>query len=442
MAAPKNTTLPRSDAGIDKLPVPDRQPAEYGDGSGLRLRINPAGLSGRGGAKVWRWFPRLDGKRLNVTLGSWSKTGAGGLNLSMARQRLDALKQAHLTGTLATELRPTLPAAGPLLMKDLAEDFRTYIGKRRKNPYEVNATLDKVVLPVLGERPVRSITSPDIRKLVEATVARGAASQAGKVLAHVRQLFRFAQGRGDVEINPATPLDPAMLGVEKNACDRFLTQDEIVAFWRALDQSCLTPTVRVLLRLLLLLGVRTGELLQATWDEVDFAAATWTVPVAHQKLTMRQAKRARPWIVPLPPLAVSLFKELHSFAKSLSSNSVAASFAADGGAALSGKALVQGMRRLFEGAEPILVFSGERPTPHDLRRTLRTHLGETLDVDFGVAERCLNHQLGGVAAIYAKGDYLDARRAALEKWAAYVERLLEGKTAPVAFLPVKKARQA
>ena len=71
---------------------------------------------------------------------------------------------------------------------------------------------------------------------------------------------------------------------------------------------------------------------------------------------------------------------------------------------------------------------------------MRTHLGDTLGVDFHVAERCLNHSLGGVAAIYDRGDYLPQRREALEKWAAYLERLISGET-KVAFLPVAKARR-
>ena len=41
-----------------------------------------------------------------------------------------------------------------------------------------------------------------------------------------------------------------------------------------------------------------------------------------------------------------------------------------------------------------------------------------LGVDLVVAERCLNHSLGGLLAIYDVHDYLDERRNALELWAA------------------------
>jgi integrase len=447
-AAPQRPrrALPRSDAGIVKLPVPELLPAEYGDGSGLRLRVNPAGKSGRGGAKVWRWFVVLDGERRNVTLGAWSPDGIAGLSLSQARQELDRLKREHQAGRLRAALdeleakRSPVAATGPAgepTVDDVAKAFVEFIRRRRKNPQDVEHTLDADILPAIGKRPIRSVTSREVRELVERVVERGASTHAGRVMAHVKQLFKFAQGRDDVQANPAAPLTPEALGVVNRRCDRFLSPAEIAEFWHALDGGRTTPTVRDCLRLLLLLGVRTGELLRAQWPEfsdLDAAEPTWTVPAAHQKLTKRAEAHARPWAIPLPPPAVAIFRELKAFADSLGSKYVAASFAGKG-EPLSEKSLGHAMRKLFEGSEPLLKFAGERPTPHDLRRTLRTHLGDTLEVDFHIAERCLNHSLGRVAGIYDRGDYLPQRRAALEKWASYVERLIEPGARSVAFLP-------
>src|SRR5213075_2726438 len=60
-----------------------------------------------------------------------------------------------------------------------------------------------------------------------------------------------------------------------------------------------------------------------------------------------------------------------------------------------------------------------RFTPHDLRSTARSHLA-VLGVSVVVAERCLNHTLGGLLAIYDQHDYLDERRAALERWTEFL----------------------
>ena len=60
-------------------------------------------------------------------------------------------------------------------------------------------------------------------------------------------------------------------------------------------------------------------------------------------------------------------------------------------------------------------------TVHDLRRTARTHLAD-LGVLPDVAERALNHALGGVRGVYDQHDYFDQRKEALDLWA---RRLVE-----------------
>lgn len=410
--------------------------------AGLRLRVMPTG------AKVFRWYVTSLGRV--ITIGPWSKVPApGSVTLGEARRWLERLKLAHKEGRLAEverelaamrpvrALRPAEQAGegGPPTVKAVAEDFLKYIERRRKRPEQARRPVEYDIIPAIGDRPIVSITSRDCRQVVEAVVARGAATQAGVVLAVLKQLFRFAQGRDDVPGNPAAPLEADALGVIRNVCQRYLSSEEIAAFWKALDRGNTSPTVRKGLRFVLLTGVRSSELLQAKWDEVDLDAATWTVPVEHQKLSLRQAPNARPWAVPLAPLPVQILRELKALAEGISSPYVMASFA-DEGEAISEKALNHAMRKLFTGNEPLLRFEGERPTPHDLRRTVRTHLGTTLGVPHHVAERCLNHSLGRIAATYDVGDYLDERRAAMAKWAAYVERLVAPDDGSrVAFMP-------
>ncbi len=60
-------------------------------------------------------------------------------------------------------------------------------------------------------------------------------------------------------------------------------------------------------------------------------------------------------------------------------------------------------------------------TIHDLRRTMHTHLTGSLGANRFVAERCLNHKIAGMEGVYDGGDYLPERRAALEKWADFLE---------------------
>lgn len=69
-------------------------------------------------------------------------------------------------------------------------------------------------------------------------------------------------------------------------------------------------------------------------------------------------------------------------------------------------------------------------TPHDMRRTARTHLA-ALGVTAFVAERALNHKLKGSEGIYDRHDYFDERREALQRWSDMLGALSRG--APVQF---------
>jgi integrase len=63
---------------------------------------------------------------------------------------------------------------------------------------------------------------------------------------------------------------------------------------------------------------------------------------------------------------------------------------------------------------------------HDLRRTARSQLG-ALGVEVIVAEKCLNHTLGGLIDVYDRGDYLKERREALEKLTRFIVACEDGR---------------
>ena len=64
-----------------------------------------------------------------------------------------------------------------------------------------------------------------------------------------------------------------------------------------------------------------------------------------------------------------------------------------------------------------------RWTAHDLRRTFATQLGETLQVDPVVIEKCLGHKMPKIMATYNKNEMLPQRKAALEAWESCLNTL-------------------
>jgi integrase len=289
------------------------------------------------------------------------------------------------------------------------------------------------------------LTTRALRPPTEKAVADGSPVQAAAVLQVTKALTAFAAGRGDLAVDVGAPLRAKVLGaVTTSRRTRRVVDAELPALLAGF-KTVADPT-QTLLRLLLTTGVRTQELLNAPWSEIDLKAAVWTIPPERQKLTLEGMKGAEAWRVPLSPAAVDLFKHLRSLEpKSLW---VAASSDTKSGH-VTDKVLSHAMRRLqgldkpsariaaeraahrkaegstkkypgtIPGRGPRMALPGGQVNAHDFRRTLRSWLDEN-KCRLAVAERCLGHKLQGVERVYAVADLFDERREWLDKWAAHL----------------------
>ena len=165
----------------------------------------------------------------------------------------------------------------------------------------------------------------------------------------------------------------------------------------------MSETSALSLRVLLATCVRIGELLQAEWRDVKLDRAEWIIPATN-------AKTGRGVTIPLAPVVVEWFEQL----KVLACGSRFVLPGARGKTHRTPDAIARAIDELTANLPEVRRF-----TPHDCRSTARSHLA-ALGVPVLVAERCLNHALGGLVAIYDQHDYLDERRKALQLWADFL----------------------
>ena len=293
-----------------------------------------------------------------------------------------------------------------------------YAKPKNKSWQETDRTFKANVIPRWSGRPVTKITKRDVIDLLDSVIDRGSPIMANRVLACVRKLFGWCVERGILEHSPAAGIKAPGREVSR---DRVLSDDELVAVWRA--ASAQGWPFGPLVQLLILTAQRRDEVGEMAWDEIDFERALWTIP-------RERAKNGLAHEVPLSRPALELLSNLPRVGSLV--------FTTTGKTAVSGfsKAKASIDTKMLKSRQKALTDAGADPksaTPmadwiiHDLRRTATTGMAQ-LGVPPHIADKILNHKTGsiqGVAAVYNRHGYLEERRHALEAWAAQVERLLK-----------------
>ena len=298
----------------------------------------------------------------------------------------------------------------------IAHEFVVRVIERDyEHPDQVRRILKRDLLPTLGRRRIAELRLPEIQRALNAVVDRGSPIAANRTLLIAKKIFRYARTLGHIELNPLGDITRRDVGGKEGERNRALSFEEIKLVWPAVSQhKRLSWQVRACILLLLLTGQRIGETLQARWRDIDVAAGVWRLPA-------KTTKAKRPHLVHLPALALELLATLPRPA-----GAAACILHADESDAepITRRAVTRAIHRLFEPGEgKAAALRIEAFTPHDLRRTVRSRLGD-LGVPPHVVEKILNHQLGGVLQIYDRGEYLAERAHAMQLWDQKIRELL------------------
>lgn len=378
------------------------------DRDGIYATVSPSG------AISFRLDYRINGRRESLTLGRY---GADGITLVRARE-------------LAMAAR-----------KDIREGRSPMIERRRSKAKQkdcgtfgewANRWLDKAVMAestramrrgiylrdvarAFQNRQLHEIEPQDIRILCEGIVARGAPATAIHVRDQVKLVFAYARLYGVKIENPASDVSPASIATFTPR-ERALTPKEIRIFYSLLELVATLPTVRLGMKLILLTLVRKGELVFATWDEVDFINAIWTIPASRMKC-------GRPHNVYLSRQALDIMVALRTCAGN-SPYLLPSRYEPDQpmSRATFNRVTMAIFERAQQNLQPLQAF-----TVHDLRRTGSTLLNEVgFDADW--IEKCLAHVDRRTSRrVYNVAEYAHARTHMLQEWADMIDAWVAGK---------------
>ena len=386
------------------------------DRDGMYATVSPAGLV------TFRYDYRLNGRRETLTLGRY---GADGISLARARERCIEARRAVAEGRSPAQAKQrekrrlaeaktfgefTVRWSAEARMADSTRSMRKSI-------------LDRDILPMFKNRLLTEISADDLRDLCNKVKARGAPATAVHVRDIVKQVFGFAILHGEKVANPADDVGPSSIAtfVPK---DRALSPTEIRIMLDQMEHVASYPTIKLGLKLILLTLVRKGELIHATWDEVDFEKALWSIP-------KERMKAAKPHNVYLSQQALDIMVALRTCAGG-SRYLIPSRYDAD--KCMSNATLNRVTQLIVERAKaqklPLAPF-----TVHDLRRTGSTILNE-LGFNSDWIEKCLAHEDGRSSrGVYNKAEYAEQRRHMLQEWSDMVGAWAAGRSHTPTLLP-------
>ena len=391
-----------------------RDPGPRGSGR-LTMAVRP--FPGGRVAAEWYVVYYRGGRRVMAKLGSYPEMTIVAAPAIFASDYVTAISAGLEPETMA---RRRAQKSGTV--KELFSAYVDHLrrdGKRSAHQVDLLLLSKNGAATAIGENLAASAVTPsDIVPHLAKIHKRGARVQANAVRAYILAAFAFglraehdftrasAGVQWGLKSNPAAaiPVD----GGASTPGNRFLSPSEFGTLWRWLDERRPNRLAASAVMLKLAIGQRSEEIARITDTSYDRDKAM---------LNWDMTKNGRPHAIPLPHQAVTVLADIaptgHGFyfPHRLYPDKPATS-------------------DIF--ARIIDEFIAETGVPHftprDLRRTWKTLAGDA-GIPKDMRDRLQNHAQGGDVSSrhYDRYDYLPERRAAMARWAEYLDSVIEGK---------------
>lgn len=371
------------------------------DGQGLYIEVNP------NGSKYWRLKYRIHNKERRLALGVYPE-----VSLKEARRKKDEARKLiadHIDPSKEKKRKKVISLEREAnTFEAIAREWYELRKDNWKKRYaeEVINRLESDIFPFLGEYPIKDIEPPLLLTVIRKIEKRGAIDLAKRQLQKCGEIFRYAIATGKAVRDPSQDIKEALKPIKKEHFAA-LEIEELPPFVKAIERNDarLYPTTRNALKLIMLTFVRTSELINATWDEIDFDKKLWIIPAERMKM-------GKPHIVPLADQAIEILKEQKGISdpwplvfpskfkprQSISNNTIL-------------------------GAIKRLGYQG-RMTGHGFRALAMGGIKQELGYRHEVVDRQLAHvPKSKVNRAYDRAMFLEDRKKMMQDWADYIDTI-------------------
>ena len=363
------------------------KPGLYADGNGLYLVVDATG------AKRWMLRTMVQGRRRDMGLG-------GHLTVALAEARAKAAEYratARNGGDPIAERRSKLAMAPTFREAAIkVHDSRKSAWKNEKHAQQWINTINQYAVPIIGERPVDKIGTPEVLRVLGA-IWLTKPETAKRLKQRLSAVFDWAKAAG--YLNGENPVLGVSKGLptqrKRQAHLKAMKPVELIEFLNELHRTKEDNAAALALEFLILTATRTNEVLKARWSEIETREAVWTIPGPRMKAGVEHR-------VPLAERCIEILRIAR--AELPQSEYVFPGTKCD--RPLSNMALLMKLRRM-----------GRSETVHGFRSSFRDWTAEYTNFPNEVCEMALAHSIKDKAeAAYRRGDLFEKRRKVMAAW--------------------------
>ena len=387
-----------------KQAKPQEKDYKLFDGEGLFLLVK------KNGNKHWRLKYRFLGTEKLLAIGPYPL-----LSLQEAREAKKEAKKLLAGGIDPVAYKKSSKEDAVRNVQNTFQAIALEWYENRKDIWkpryadEVLKRLKEDIFPHIGKMPIKDIEPPLLLDVIRKIEKRGALELAKRQLQKCGEIFRYAIATGRAVRDPSNDIKEALKPVKKTHFAA-IEVEELPEFVAALasNKGRLYPTTQNALWLIMLTFVRTSELINARWEEIDFERKRWIIAAERMKM-------GKEHIVPLADQAIEILKAQkemtgqwdHVFPspnkpkQSISNNTIL-------------------------GALKRMGYQG-RMTGHGFRSLAMGAIKQELGYRHEVVDRQLAHTpKSKIDKAYDRAAFLEERTKMMQDWADYLDNIAQG----------------
>jgi len=382
-----------------KAAQPKDKKYKLSDSQGLYLEVLPTG------GKYWRLKYRLHGKEKRLGLGVYPR-----VSLLKARKEKERIREQLSLGIdpviQKTQEKHEAVFERVQTFEDVAKEWHSK-GVEAWDPRYAKTVmhrLEKYTFGEFGHFPL-NILKPTTILVCLQKIEQTAPDMARRIKQLVSHVLRYAIVTNRIDRDLTIGLDTALKKYKKGHFAS-IDIDELPKLLEALHnhKARLYRQTYLAIRLMCLTFVRTSELIEARWTEIDFDRAMWTIPA--ERMKMRS-----PHLVPLSKQSIEILKELRELNKYR--EHVFPSLPRPRKPMSKGTILMALKRMGF----------GNKMTGHGFRALALGILKEKLGYSHEIADRQLAHvPKNSTDRAYDRAQFLSKRVEMMQKYADYLDK--------------------